>query len=122
MHPAVHTDLINRSQLASFIAIGREDFLNLLGDVVRDVPRHLDRIRNVVTRGDENGLKDAAHSLRGMLSYFGCIALTARLASFENRETVAPELAGSLHTELETLWESSLAAINEWEKSVPEFR
>ena len=66
-------------------------------------------------------IKARAHGLRGVLAYFGCVAVTKRLAQLETQECVPPEQAAGIHAELLDLWEQSLAALAEWEKSVPDF-
>ncbi len=113
--------LIDLLQLEPLAFIGLEDFLDILGDVVRDVPGCLENIRSAIHASDTAALKARAHSLRGMLANFGCIAMTARLARIEHLDSIDPAEAGAVHEELQQLWEKSHAAIKEWEKSVPEF-
>ena len=60
-------------------------------------------------------------ALRGLLAYFGCIAMTARLAALENQTSIAPEQAAAIRAELNDLWERSLAALRQWENSLPGF-
>jgi len=113
--------LIDPRQLETFIVIGVVDFLDLLGDVIRDVPVHLEYIKSAIEMGNRGELNNRAHSLRGMLAYFGCLAMTARLNQLEHQTICPPDQAVTTHTELLTLWQQSLNAIKEWEKSVPEF-
>ena len=113
--------LINPRQLEPLAILGIEDFHDILGDVVRDVPGCLKSLRAAIRAGDIATLKARAHSLRGMLANFGCVAMTARLARIEHLESIDPTEADAVQTELQQLWDQSLAAIKAWEKSVPEF-
>ena len=113
--------LINPRQLEPLAILGIEDFHEILGDVVRDVPGCLDNLRAAIHAGDIAALKARAHSLRGMLGNFGCVAMTARLARIEHIESIDPAEADAVQTELQQLWEQSVAAIKAWEKAVPEF-
>lgn len=117
----METPLIDPPQLETFIVFGHADYLDLLGDVIHDVPGHLERLRTAISAGNPGEIRAAAHSLRGMLSYFGCVALTTRLADFEHQTAIPPEQAAPIHAELSGLWEKTLAAIKEWEKTVPDF-
>jgi HPt (histidine-containing phosphotransfer) domain-containing protein len=113
--------LLDYRQLEMFIVIGIDDYRELLGDVAIEAPQRLGQIRDAFQQGDSAMLKDRAHGLRGLLAYFGCVAVTKRLAQLETQEIVPPEQAASTHAELLDLWEQSLAALAEWEKSVPDF-
>lgn len=113
--------LLDPRLLEAFIVIGYDDYLDLLRDVIHDVPVYLRNIRISIEKGNQADIRFLAHSLKGMLSFFGCIAMTARLHRLETQERPAPEQAGRCHTELQSLWEDSLAALMVWEKSVPEF-
>lgn len=117
----MESTLLDHQQLESFIDLGFDDYLDLLGDVIHDVPGHLAHLRAAIQQGDSRELNARAHSLRGMLSYFGCVAMTDRLARMEHHESVVPDQAAATHSELHSLWEKSLAAIKAWEKSVPGF-
>jgi HPt (histidine-containing phosphotransfer) domain-containing protein len=117
----MQSPLLDHEQLESFADIGYDDYLELLGDVIHDVPGHLDRIRASIEAGDSAAVKSRVHSFRGMVSYFGCIALTDRLAVMEHHPEIAPDQAATIHSELQNLWDRSLAAIKDWEKSVPDF-
>lgn len=113
--------LINARQLDTFIDLGVDDYRDMLGDVIREVPGYLQSIRVAVEEGNMGELKRRAHSLKGLLSYFGCVAMTARLAVLEEIGAVAAVHAEPLHTELRELWDRSLEGIREWEKTVPSF-
>jgi HPt (histidine-containing phosphotransfer) domain-containing protein len=113
--------LLDFHQLETFIVIGIDDYRELLGDVVIEVPQQLEQIREAIQQGDAVTLKARAHGLRGLLAYFGCVAMTRRLAHLETQAGVAPAQADATHAELQALWEQSLAALAEWEKSVPDF-
>lgn len=117
----MNSTLLDLRQVEHLILIGRMDYLDLLGDVMRDVPLHLESIRSAIQEGDITELQARAHNLRGMISYFGCAAMAARLARLELHETIAPDQARAVHTELQSIWEQSLAAIKQWEKTIPEF-
>ncbi len=113
--------LLDISQLNSFITIGYTDYIDLLGDVIQDVASHLVSIQAAIQQGNLVDLRARSHSLRGMLSYFGCIAMTARLKVLEESASLTPPQAAAIHGELQSLWDQSLAAIRSWEKSVPNF-
>lgn len=113
--------LIDCQQLATFIDIGSDGYFDILADLIGAVPGYLENLRDHIHDGDAAALRHRAHSLRGILGCFGCVAITTRLARFELPERVAPELAVALHAELFDLWDQSLGAIKEWEKSVPAF-
>ncbi len=117
----MQTPLLDLGQLESFAGIGYDDYLDLLSDVVRDVPRHLEGIRASIDAGNSTDVRSRLHSFRGMISYFGCIALTDRLAGMEQHPEIPPDQAVGIHSELQSLWDRSLAAIKDWEKSVPDF-
>ena len=114
--------LLNLRQLETFCIIGYDDYLELLGDLSLEVPARLEQIRAAIEHGDAVELKTIAHSLRGILAYFGCAALNERFAALEAPDAVAPpEQAAAIDGQLQTLWQDSLAAIKAWEKSVPGF-
>ena len=113
--------LLDLRQLRSFVVIGHEDFLELLEDMGNDLPRCFENLRAAMLTGDVEESSSAAHYSRGMLSYFGCIALNQRLATIEALPTVDPSQADSIFHELSALWAESLVAIKEWERSIPEF-
>lgn len=113
--------LLDLDQLENFVPLGLADYLDLLGDVIQDVPGHLEMIHSAIRDNDVPALNARAHSMRGMLANFGCIGMTGFLHRLEYDGPVPPEFADTVHTELEILWQQSLAAIKEWETSVPEF-
>ncbi len=113
--------LLDLDQLENFVDLGLADFLDILGDVLGDVPTHIEMIHSAIRDGDAATLRARAHSSRGMLANFGCVAMTGFLHRLEHEGPVAPELAGSVRDELENLWQQSYSAIKDWEKSVPGF-
>jgi PAS domain S-box-containing protein len=112
--------LIDFRQLKPLAALGIEDFLDLLGDVIQDVPAHLEKVRVAIHTDDQAELKSRAHAFRGMVANYGCIALAQRLTQLEYHDQVTSDQATAIHTELLVLWENSLAAIHDWQKTVPE--
>ncbi len=114
------TDIIDTEPLESFIIIGYEDYNDLLQDAIQQVPEGIESIRAGVAAGDHQAVKARAHSLKGMLSYFGCKTLTSRLQQLEDRP-FAPGDAPAVQAELLEYWEKSLSALRQWEKSVPGF-
>jgi len=113
--------LVNTDKLRTFLILGLDDYVEMLGDVMGEVPEQLERIRSSIEQGDFADCRQAAHSLRGILGYFGCAAMTTRLGQLEGRQSFAPEEAATIHAEFQTLWSASLAAIRQWEKSIPDF-
>ena len=113
--------LINTRKLQTFVILGVDDYVEMFGDLMREVPPQLDRMRSAIEGGDLAECRQCAHSLRGILGYFGCVAMTVRLAELENRESVMPEEASAIHGEFQTLWHDSRVAIREWGKSIPDF-
>lgn len=116
-----HTHLLNHKQLDVLVLFGSKAYHELIADVVADVPTHLSGIRAAVEDSSQPELRVRAHSCRGMLANFGCIGMTERLARFEHESLPPAAEAASIHAELETLWQSTLAALHEWETTVPEF-
>ena len=117
----MESPLLNIDQLDSLTVLGPDDFLELLGDVVQDVPGYLENIHSAIRDNNLVELKSCSHSMRGMLANFGCIGMTAYLHQLEYERVVTPDLADSTHAELQDLWDRSMAAIKEWEKTVPDF-
>jgi len=113
--------LVNTDKLRTFLILGVDDYVEMLGDLIGEVPEQLDRMRDAIQSGDIADCRQAAHSLRGILGYFGCVAMTARLGQLEGRPSLAAEEAPTIHAEFQSLWSASLAAIRQWEKSVPDF-
>jgi HPt (histidine-containing phosphotransfer) domain-containing protein len=114
--------LLDLRQLETFTIIGYDEYLELYADLLQEVPLQLEQIRAAIQQDDTLERKNIAHALRGILAYFGCAAMSARLAELEVPATVTPpDQATAIHTELLALWETSLAAIQHWEKSVPGF-
>lgn len=113
--------LLDPRQLETFVMLGYEDYADLLADVTNDVPGYLATIRSAVLAGDAAATSAAAHSCRGMLSYFGCVALTDRLAGIEHSPQRDASSAEPEYVELVALWDATRAAILRWEQSVPDF-
>lgn len=107
--------ILDTEQLETFLMLGYEDYENLLGDVVREVPSYISTIHASILAGDSSACSAATHSFRGMLSYFGCIKLTERLALLEKNALPEASRAGDIQAELLELWKKSLAAIRQWE-------
>jgi len=110
--------LLDYHQLESYAVIGVEDYLRLLSDVIEDIPNQMDQIRDSIQQGNAPQIKARAHGLRGLVAYFGCVAMAARLAQLENQEDTVPTQACAIHTELQVIWEQSLAALNSWRQSM----
>ncbi|MEI6674114.1 MAG: ATP-binding protein [Verrucomicrobiota bacterium] len=119
--PPAGPPLIDTQQLDTFIEIGSAGYHDIIGDLIRDVPEHVNHIRDAIHAADAAMLKRRLHSLKGILACFGCVAMTQRLAHLEQQAGITPALAAPLHRELHDLWEKSLSAIMEWERSVPAF-
>ena len=113
--------LIDAHQLETLADLGRADYLDVLSELIREVPVYLADIRTFIAAGDAPALKRRVHSFRGGLACFGCVAMTSRLAPLEAPEIVPPAQAAPVQAELQALWERSLVAIKEWEKSVASF-
>jgi len=119
-HDSSHP-LLDISQLDTFVMLGYEDYADLLKDVKNDVPEYFNTIRQSIATGDAKACRAASHSCRGMLSYFGCVALTHLLDDLENGALPGEGAAESTHAKLVATWEKTLTALQEWEKSVPDF-
>jgi PAS domain S-box-containing protein len=119
--PAAAPALIDSEQLDTFIDIGAVEYHDILGDMIRDVPVCLETIRTLIEDGDMPAFKRRVHSLKGSLACFGCVAMTERLSRLEHQANITVGDATPLHAELQALWQQSLCAIQEWEKSVPAF-
>ncbi len=119
--PPLSAGLLDLEQLESLIVLGAEDFRELLGDVIGSVPGQITRIHADIHAGDAPHLRAHAHELRGMLLYFGCQALAMRLDELEHHPQAPSAEAAAIHADLETLWHHSLAAIQAWQLTVPEF-
>jgi len=119
--PPSEITLLDYHQLETFVVIGVTDYLELLGDVIEDVPGQLAQIRAAMEQGNAPQVKARAHGLRGLVAYFGCVAMTARLAELEQQDHLSTEHAGAIHGELLDLWNQSLAALRQWERSLPGF-
>jgi len=116
-----HARLIDFRQLGLFFGMGRIDFITILGDVIHEVPEHLEKIHSAILSGEEKELKARAHCMRGMLANVGCFAMMAVLYDLEYLEPPRPENADAVHLKLEGLWQESLAEIRIWAQSAPGF-
>jgi len=113
--------LIDVSQLESFIELGPVAYDEILNDAIHQIPIYLAQINDAIIDGNAPRLNASAHRIRGTLLTFGCIAMSERCDCLELHKNVTPDHAAAIHAELLALWNQSLAAIREWEKSVPEF-
>ena len=113
--------LIDPEQLATFIDLGAEVYHEILNDAMPQISELIASIRDAIAANDPAMLNHAAHKACGTLLTFGCTALAQRCQSLESLNPVIPSQAASIHAELESLWSQSLAAIKQWELSVPEF-
>ncbi len=107
--------ILDTEQLETFLMLGYEDYANLLGDVVTEVPSYIATIHSSILSRDSGIYSAAIHSFRGMISYFGCINLTEKLAFLEKNALPEASFASDIQAELLKLWEKSLAAIRQWE-------
>lgn len=114
-------NLLDHKQLDVLILFGSDAYHDLIADVIADVPQHLAGIHAAIVDANRPDLRARAHSCRGMLSNFGCVAMTARLGQFEHDPQPPVTAATDIHAELEHIWQSTLTALQEWEQSVPEF-
>jgi len=112
--------LLDYHQLETFAVIGVADYLRLLAEVIEDIPKQMDQIRAAIQEGNVPQIRARAHGLRGLVAYFGCVAMTERLAQLENQEHFPPAQASAIHAELEDVWQNSLAALNAWQQSLSE--
>ncbi len=115
--PSPETTLLDYHQLETFAIIGAADYIELLDEVIVDVPEQLDQIRAAIEEGNGAQVKARVHGLRGLVAYFGCVALTARLARLEIWDELSPGQAAAIHLELLALWDQSLKALRQWEKT-----
>ena len=113
--------LIDPEQLETFIDLGAAAYRDILGDATRLLPAYLAAIRDSIAENDVAKLNASAHKARGTLLTFGCAAMTKKCDELEILKTLIPNQALAIHAELEALWQQTLAAIKQWERSVPEF-
>lgn len=114
--------LLDLSQLESFIMVGLDDYHEILNDLIEELPKNFKEIHAAMSREDLPKIQSMVHSLRGMLSVFGCVQMSERLSEFENPDFhPSASEADRIHSELVASWEQHLAALLEWEKTVPEF-
>jgi len=119
-HPE-DSQLLNVEQLQSLVTLGAADYFDLIGDVIGSVPGRISQIAAAIQEGNAKQLRADAHGLRGMLSYFGCEAMTRSLNFLELQPLPEPAAASAIQARLQALWQKTLDAIQKWEKSVPEF-
>ncbi len=113
--------LLNVEPLEALVTLGVDGYYDLIGNLIETVPGRIARIGAAIQEGDGKQLRADAHGLRGMLSYFGCEAMTRSLNILEQQPLPAPAAASTIQEQLLALWLESLAGIQQWEKSVPEF-
>ncbi|KAB2640420.1 MAG: Hpt domain-containing protein [Verrucomicrobia bacterium] len=121
---SIHSDprqlpLLDYHQLETFAVIGVADYLRLLTEVIEDIPKQMDQIRAAIQEGNVPQILARAHGLRGLVAYFGCVAMTESLAQLEKQEHFPPAQATAIHAELQSVWQQSLAALNAWQQSLP---
>ena len=117
--PPPQVPLLDYHQLETFAVIGIADYLRLLGEVIEDIPHQMDQIRASIEQGNVPQARARAHGLRGLVAYFGCVAMTARLASLEAQEDYPVAQTAAIHADLLDIWEQSLAALDAWRTSLP---
>jgi PAS domain S-box-containing protein len=119
--PAITAEpvLVDIKQLDALIIIGAEGYRDVLQDLMREVPVHIANIRTLIEIGDMPSFKCRIHKFKGVLGFFGCVAMTSRLDHLHEQDHFASELAVPIHAELTDLWDKSLIAIRQWELSVP---
>ena len=101
--PGPDLPLINIRKLQTFVMLGIDDYVEMLGDLMREVPEQLEQIRIAIEQGNLEDCREHAHSMRGILGYFGCVTMTRRLASLESRTSLMPEDAAATCEEFQTL-------------------
>ncbi len=100
--------------------LGAADYLDLIGDVIESVPGRIRRIGAAIQDSDGKQLRAETHSLQGMVSFFGCEALIRNLIILEQQPLPDPATASEVQAQLQALWQQTLLAIRQWEKTVPE--
>lgn len=115
--------LLDHKVLDSLACVGRESYLELLGDITLTTEEYLETIRSAIQGGDTKALREILHKLRGMLLQFGFVAMPSLIGDLEVRyESIHPDQSSAIQTRLQALWEASLEAIRQWEKTVPELQ
>ena len=118
--PPQQAPLLDYHQLETFAVIGIADYLRLLAEGIEDIPHQMAQICSSIQEGNVPQTRARAHGLRGLVAYFGCVAMTERLAHLENQEDFSPAQASAIHAELHAIWQQSLAALNAWQQSLPD--
>jgi PAS domain S-box-containing protein len=114
------TRLLDLQMLENLSFLGREGCTELIEDATRESSQHLAQIRDAIVSGQSQRLKELLHKLRGMLLQIGAHALPQRLHEIEQEvNTISPESAASLHSELDTLWNATRAALLQQADSFP---
>ncbi|KAB2641818.1 MAG: Hpt domain-containing protein [Verrucomicrobia bacterium] len=111
--------LLDYHQLETFAVIGIADYLKLLAEVIEDIPHQMAQISASIQEGNVPQTRARAHGLRGLVAYFGCVAMTSQLARLEELGDFSPVQAAAIHADLQVVWEQTLAAINAWQQSLP---
>ena len=107
--------------LENLAYIGKIEYLEIIGDAITATTEHLENIRAAIGTGNHSALKENLHRLRGMLLQIGCRNMPSRLRELEeNHEFLSANEAETIHEELLSLWEQSLAAIRSWTDTLPE--
>ena len=121
--PPSHVQTLDAKILECLPCMGLENHLELLGDISEATAEYMQSIHGSIRTGNHKSLKEILHKLRGMLLQYGFLALPARLKQLEElHESITPDQADEVLTELQSLWSTGFAAIKEWEKTVPEFQ
>jgi HPt (histidine-containing phosphotransfer) domain-containing protein len=118
--PAVSA-LIMPEQLETFFDLGVAAYREILDDAMGQIPDLFATIRDAIGENDIVKLNHAAHKVCGTLLTFGCVTLEERCKALQIQKSFSAGQVAAVHTELLALWEQTLAAIREWEKSVPDF-
>ncbi|MEN9974585.1 MAG: hypothetical protein RLZZ282_591, partial [Verrucomicrobiota bacterium] len=113
--------LLNDTIIQNLTFIGIDGYKEVISGATAATSSYLESILTTVAHAESQQLKELLHKFRGMLLQIGCDAMPARLLELESLALPTPDQAHAIQTELATLWQLTLAAIKEWEKSIPEF-
>ncbi len=113
-------ELLNDSIISNLAFIGHDGYQEIIDDAINATSLYLDAIDSAIQLDNQQELREYLHKFRGMLLQIGCHAMPVRLQQLENK-SLTPAQAPALREELKNLWQQSLRAIREWEKSIPEF-
>ncbi len=92
---------------------GDEELLSeMIGLFLEDAPRRLDHLRRAWENGDQDGVAEAAHALKGMAGHFGAEALRRQAAELER----AARSGQASAAELDRLTELTRTVVNYLER------